>query len=414
MWTLTAMAVAAPLDDAEQAALEALHANVERVRQVSFPMPRARSMTVAELYDHEVESLAEWMTPDDWRRASLTLQALDLAKPGFDLKHALLDLLVDHVQGFYDPDEHELVIVERANALPWLQIAGHELCHAQQLTRFEAWPTRAPRLANDDVVAAFDGLLEGEAMLVEMALVDVDPHTSDLRAVLPGFWPHAPLLQQSGVPSALLESVSYAYTFGAEFAQAVLQAEGWAGFDRAFERPPLSTEQVLHPEKYLGSDHDWPQRVRLDVEVPGFMAVETNTLGELGIATMLRQWGQRDLAFAVAAGWDGDRLVVFAREAARRGGVDVALVWRSVWDDDVQAASFVEALQLQWSGPHVVIEARGAEVVVLRGVPEAHHADVLTQAWEHRPRTVRRPRALVDRRALRKWRREERKKTQED
>ncbi len=401
-----AMAVAAPLDASRLAMLDGLHAEVQRIREVRFTLPAARSMTLDELHQHEIESLREWMGPAGWRDASLELVALDIAEPGFDFEAALLALLSMGVQGFYDPDEHELVIVERGSGLSFAQVAGHELSHAQQMTRFEAWPTRVPGLGNDDVVAAFDGLLEGEAMLVELAILDVEPRIVDLRAHLPGFWPHAAPLVQPGVPSAVTESVSFAYTFGAEFAQSLLRLRGWSAFDRAFARPPLSTEQVLHPSKYHGRRPDWPQRVPLDVAdaLPHHRLVAENTVGELGIVTMLRQWGRRDTAFAVASGWDGDRTQVFVH----RG--QTSLVWRLVWDSPDDAASFELAIRERWARePGFAIERRGDQVVVMRGVPEDRREAVLGAAWRGRPRTVRRIGKLVDRRARRDWRRAQRR-----
>ncbi|MEO0606534.1 MAG: hypothetical protein AAF211_34220, partial [Myxococcota bacterium] len=121
MWPLMALATAAPLDATQLKALERLHAEVQRIRQVRFPAPRARSMTVSELHQHEIDSLAKWMGPEDWRDASLELVALDLAEPGFQLETALVALLGMGVQGFYDPDEHELVIVDRSSRLPFEQ-----------------------------------------------------------------------------------------------------------------------------------------------------------------------------------------------------------------------------------------------------------------------------------------------------
>jgi len=406
VWALFAIAAAAPLDASQQGALDRLHGEVERIRQVRFRVPEARRMSVDELYQHEVESLEEWMTPEDWRNASWSLVAFDLAPPGFDLQSALTVLLGQGVQGFYDPDEHELVVVDRDGGLPFRQVAGHELSHAQQMTRFEAWPTRVPGLRNDDLVSAFDGLLEGEAMLVELALLDHDPLNTDLRAQLPGFWPGSPRLSQPGVPSAVLESVSYAYTLGAEFAQELLRDGGWGAFDRAFDRPPLSTEQVLHPEKYLSRDPDLPQRVRLDVRrwLPDHHLVDENSVGELGIVTMLRQWGQRDDAWAVGEGWDGDRAQVFLRDG------QVVLVWRLVWDTESDAGRFVRALRARWGAePDFAIERRDREVVALRGVPNDLHERLFDGAWRRRPRTVRRVRSLIDRGALRRWRREQRR-----
>ncbi|MEN0068038.1 MAG: hypothetical protein AAGA48_38265 [Myxococcota bacterium] len=408
MWHYFAMAVAAPLDDAGQSALDELHKDVQRIRQVPFTRPRGRSMSVEELHQHEVDSLAEWMKPEDWRRASLALRVLDLAEPGFDLERSLIRLLGQGVQGFYDPDEHELVIVDRPGGLPWRQVAGHEMAHAQQMSRFEAWPTRVPRLGNDDVVAAFDGLLEGEAMLIEVALSGAEPMVADLQALIPGFWVHSPVFHQPDVPSAVLESVGYAYTFGAEFAQSLLKARGWAAFDDAFRRPPISTEQVLHPEKFR--DRDWPQRVPLDVTevLVDYELVEENTVGELGIVTMLRQWGYPRQAWIVASGWDGDRMQVLVRDE------ELVLVWRLVWDTPEDAERFVTQLRDRWTVEEGTrIERRDTQVVVLRGVQESHVAEVFREAWRRRTRTVRRIEALIDRQVLRRWRRDQQRQARD-
>jgi len=277
------------------------------------------------------------------------------------------------------------------------------------MTQSDAWPTRVAGLGNDDLVSAFDGLLEGEAMLVEMALIGHDPLTADLRSELPGFWPHERRLVQAGVPSAVLESVSYAYTFGAEFAQALLRDSGWGAFGHAFARPPLSTEQVLHPDKYLGDPPDLPQRVPLDVSraLPHHELIDENCIGELGVVTMLRQWGRGDEAWGVAAGWDGDRVQVFLREG------DAALVWRLVWDTPDDAASFAQSVMQRWDEePDFAVQRREHEIVVIRGVPRELQEDVFALAWRGRPRPVRRTGPLIDRRVLRRWRRKRRERSE--
>ena len=53
------------------------------------------------------------------------------------------------------------------------------------------------------------------------------------------------------MPPVLRESLLFPYTGGLNFVQ-TLQAGGWEAVNDAFANPPASTEQILHPEKYVG------------------------------------------------------------------------------------------------------------------------------------------------------------------
>ena len=62
------------------------------------------------------------------------------------------------------------------------------------------------------------------------------------------------------------EGLVFPYTDGLVFAQAVKKRGGsWASIDAAYASPPLSTEQILHPERY-GPDGDWPTHLPASAE----------------------------------------------------------------------------------------------------------------------------------------------------
>jgi hypothetical protein len=95
-----------------------------------------------------------------------------------------------------------------------------------------------------------------------------------------------------------------------------------------------STEQILHPEKFLDSIPDRPTRIRLGAPRRGALVHEDN-LGEFETRLFLYQQ-LRDEAVAVrgAAGWDGDRYQVVAVDGAQ------VLTWLTVWDDVGEATEF--------------------------------------------------------------------------
>ncbi len=65
------------------------------------------------------------------------------------------------------------------------------------------------------------------------------------------------------MPAVLRETLLFPYTGGLTFTQRLHAGGGWAAVDAAFAKPPASTEQVIHPEKYdsrRGPDSGRPPR----------------------------------------------------------------------------------------------------------------------------------------------------------
>src|SRR5262249_46044394 len=113
-----------------------------------------------------------------------------------------------------------------------------------------------------------------------------------------------------------------------------------ADIDHAFRTPPVSTEQILHPEKYwTDGSPDLPRPVALpDLSArlgPGWKRLDPGTLGELAIAT-LTEPSPTDLLSPAAAlgngwtneaasGWGGDEWSLYAKGDARFAAL--ATVW---------------------------------------------------------------------------------------
>jgi hypothetical protein len=94
------------------------------------------------------------------------------------------------------------------------------------------------------------------------------------------------------------------------------------------EGPPDSTEQVLHPDKYLRVEE--PLRVSLDVALgSGWRRTASGTWGEFQTRELV---GER-----AAAGWGGDRYELWHGP----GGDVLAMRWR--WDTPRDAREFASA-----------------------------------------------------------------------
>jgi hypothetical protein len=119
----------------------------------------------------------------------------------------------------------------------------------------------------------------------------------------------------------------------------------------------------LHPEKYLAEPREEPLRIEWpDTTAQGAKPLADNVLGEAGMRILLAQWIDGRRAEKAAAGWRGDRYLVF--DDGR------AVVWRSVWAGPEEAAAFSSALADAWARRYGVQFVQGDGVATVSGPRE--------------------------------------------
>ncbi|MES1244724.1 MAG: hypothetical protein ABUT39_24160 [Acidobacteriota bacterium] len=336
------------------------------------------------------ESFREELPPEVLRSVETGLKAFGLIPEGLDLVAFLPELLASETAGFYDPERHYLVLVQREGqpldaGPPELSedaatrtdeaVLVHELTHAIQDQHFnlETFSSGRPL---DDAEAARVALIEGDATLVMMdffaqtrieevpalqqsmaAMLDDPREMMDAASGVPG------TAELAAAPAWLRDTLLFSYFQGFQFCLSARQAGGQALLDKAFSTdPPRSTEQILHPEKWHTKRDDpvaiaWPEGL-----LPGWSRVSEGQLGELGVRTLVREIAKQkdDRASQAAAGWGGDRFAVFQEKEGRR-----LLVWISEWDSDADAKelqSALRGLEKDWA-----VQRSARRVVVTRG-----------------------------------------------
>ena len=285
------------------------------------------------------------------------LQALDLLGSEVDLRGLRARVLEDNVIGFYDerPGRRQLFAVSEEQAFtPMNQIVlVHELRHALQ-DQYEQlhWQLSEEVGDFDDRRLAWMCLLEGDATLVMERFVlgrlgalgldlpggMADQGYADMN--IPG------LADIPGAPPIIRDQLVMPYLVGRDLAQAIEARGGAEAMREAWRRPPDSTEQVLHPEKFFSGE---PARVVTPHRAPpGGRLLSQGVLGELLLRTLVEETG------TAAAGWGGD--------AWRLWDVDgkTVLVWKSAWDTVRDAAEFEEALRRRFSRRRGSEAQRGA------------------------------------------------------
>ncbi|MEX2315502.1 MAG: hypothetical protein WD628_07255, partial [Thermomicrobiales bacterium] len=142
-------------------------------------------------------------------------------------------------------------------------------------------------------------------------------------------------------------SLYFPYEDGNAFVQNFYQQGGFAAIDEIFADPPVSTEQILHPEKYRDQRDD-PQPVDLPDLTgalgAGWAELDTDSLGEFDLSILLRENGALNDDEA-AAGWGGGRYAYYESDA----GALIAV--KTVWDSPADATEFYEAMLATLNGP---------------------------------------------------------------
>ena len=206
--------------------------------------------------------------------------------------------------GFYDPHRHCYYVIE-GKATPGTAgfdvTAAHELVHAYRAVGGDFWSrVEREQLVDEDYAIAISCLAEGDAEIIGQTIGDDRPVAEALADAVDVAL-HAPALvptalampQMRDVPLVLRETLVTRYYIGQGFAAQVYRSGGFKALARAFADLPRSTEQILHPEKYIGPDVDEPTQLQggdpTKALGEGWKSLLTNTMGEFTLRVHLTE-----------------------------------------------------------------------------------------------------------------------------
>ena len=257
-----------------------------------------------------------------------------------DLRKFYLAILTEQVIGYYDPSTKVLYVVQGADEKTLGITITHELVHALQ-DQYVNLDSLQKSTDDSDRLSALQAVIEGQAQFEQLSIMVGGSSNIAMRvggrdriremirenqSAMPVF---------STAPMVIQESLLFPYLSGADFVQRFKELKH---DENPLAHPPRSTEQILHTPAYFGSPTDEPSVVTLPAP-RGATRVYENDLGEFGTRLLLYQHLKDDQAAPRSAvGWDGDRYVVV------KGGAGKGIVWASVWDSTLEAASFSDAL----------------------------------------------------------------------
>lgn len=327
-----------PSGDAALARLvDSLRPSVERETGRPFRRPpRSAMRTRDQVRDYLIRKLHEDMPPARLAGIEAAYRLFGMLPDTVGLESVLLELYTEQVAGYYDPDSTTLFGVKGVDPLQLKLVLAHEMVHALQ-GQYLPLDSILRDLRSNDRLAAAQAVLEGQATLVSIDLMAPD----GAATTSPEFWEQyreQVSSQQSAMPVfaraplVLRRTLLFPYLDGAEFVR------WWRTSAPADSMPwgdnlPVSTEQVLHPDRYRRGDR--PIVVHFS---SGPDPIYEDMLGELESRVLEAELTGRPADGRGPFGWGGDRYRVY------RTPKGPAVVWYALFDDVHSAARFSTAI----------------------------------------------------------------------
>lgn len=385
--------------------IEEIALDVSALRGLDFETPARCSVKSRGALRKHLQSIIKEEIPEGKLRAyQKALARFGLIPKDLSLEDFLLDLYIEQVVGLYDWRTKTLYLVDDMPETVLNAVISHELTHAlqDQYVGMKNLPS-SYRGEDDDRIMATQALLEGDAIsvMIDYTLIDAEKATTippDIELLVGEFMDTVGGRLMASAPPYIRQNVLFPYIHGFAFVRRLRESGGWDMVNNTLEHPPSSTEQILHPEKYLGMP-DLPTTINLPLLTEelgeGWMFLDQNTLGEFNTNILLEEFLE-EVPNAAAVGWDGDLYQIYEQKTSGQ----TALVWFTTWDSPTDAWEFFESYSAALTkkyGPGetkahtlhlpignetcVYMELRDKDVLVLDGIPEASAARVAAQAW---------------------------------
>ncbi len=316
--------------------------------------------------------IKETSSPEEVRAEELTLKKFGLIPQDFDLAKNEVDLLTEQAAAFYDYDRKKLFITDSTSSESQAPVLAHELSHALADQNYNLARFIKQGRKSDDGSTARLAVMEGQAtwmmseylarqsgtslkdsatLAATMATMAAGDEGGDGNNKSDGEFP---VFDKE--PLYLKLTLVFPYTKGMSFQQAVLLRDSQKGFGEVYLQAPVSTQQILHPEKYF--EHVKPTDPALPVvHLPhGYKGLVGGELGELEQGIMLEQYVGKTRAGHLAPHWRGCSFELQEDKKAGR----VVLLYATEWDSEDSAAQYFtayrEVMHKKWKSMTVSTE----------------------------------------------------------
>jgi hypothetical protein len=296
---------------------------------------------------------------EDAIRDAQVLASLGLLPDDFDLKTFYNELYSEQIAGFYDDEEKAMYVVQGAGFGGYEKMTyAHEYTHFLQDQRYDL---ENGLMLNDEACeadsercAAVQALIEGDATLSEILWFQNHATQEDYDDYLEMMDSYESPVFDSA-PPYMAADLYFPYEYGLIFVQQLYEQGGYLTVDDAFGNVPVSTEQILHPERY---PDDLPVSVGLpdltDVLGGDWYLYDQNVMGEWYTFLILNKAYDstfqlpEETAAPAAEGWGGDAYAFYLNPDTDEVVFVLDTVWDTTEDADEFAAAFIDYASLRW------------------------------------------------------------------
>ncbi|MFT7641772.1 MAG: hypothetical protein ACI9G1_003523 [Pirellulaceae bacterium] len=350
---------------------------VFKLRGLDFKNPvQPVLMTRKELRERMIKILDDEFTHSELKFIDRSYKAFGFVPAELDIRATMIGLYTEEVGGFYNPENKNMVLINEVqedkeeagrgilgrlfetptgfNKEEQKVTLAHEMTHAAQDQHYDLHTLHQIADGDDDMQIALSALAEGDATVVmfdEQQRMSGQPpqfnKTSPRMMDLAFFTLRTLLPFASGktfrkAPRIFKDSLIFPYHKGAVFVLTLSNKGGYKAVDKAWNDIPVSTEQILHPGKYI-TNRDDPVKLTLPEyksELKGWNKLGSNVIGEFQMRILLARVPG---AYDAAAGWDGDRFDIYENPQTK----NVGMVWLTTWDSKKDADEFARAYETQ-------------------------------------------------------------------
>lgn len=411
-----------------QATADGIAKEIEQLRGLKFKQQvRVESQAVEGFVEYVSRELDQAVPESIRRHYGKIVRTLGLYRgPEIeDFSSTMKMVMASQVGAYYDPEKQSFFVL--MGDMPELMqgvMYSHELHHALQdqtfgLTRYMEPKGKGDTSAlNADNRLARGAVVEGEATYVMslwmMQKMTGKPPTREMMTGLVSMQANLGMEQlreavknpevakmlgsdmqgavdsSAQIPTFIMDSMLGVYLKGMSFVFAVHE-QGWPAVEKLYsEYPPESTEQILHPEKWLAREapatYEWPKLSKV-AALRDWELLDDDVLGEFQWRSVFKEQGFEKEAEAVAAGWGGDRYAVLKRKDSDA----MLLLLRTSWDSEADATEFadlyrrVQAVKYGDASVPVRLVQDGVDVFAVEGGDEARIDSLLKAVRKVKP-----------------------------
>jgi hypothetical protein len=335
------------------------------------------------------EGVADAERDKETRAAELTLKMFGLVPWDYKLAQESADLIEEQAAAFYDTKKKKLFVLDSVPDGPEQRLVlAHELAHALADQRYGI-QKYLEGAKDDDAFTARESVIEGQASWLSWAYMaeqaggraEVPRQLLDELAEVGATGDDYPVLERT--PLYIRESLTFPYSEGMRFQDSLYRKLGSSAFDRLFSDPPLSTQEILHPEGYADSlrptHPELPKQKNMRLLADG-------DVGAFDDSAILRQFTGDEEGRRVAAQWRGGAYRLYEHKKTKAP----LLIHASEWSSPEAAQDFFQlyhdVLQSKWTRMDVhqtseteitgtgdrgdfLLRISGASVLCIEGIP---------------------------------------------